>query len=203
MRIFKPIGNIIQFFFPPQSWRVPVILMLGFFAGLFFFLFYISKAPSYLSDDPATCVNCHIMVPQYATWFHSSHREYASCNDCHVPQDNFFRHYWFKANDGLRHAYMFTLRKEPQVIFIHQAGRDVVQENCVRCHSDLLFNDKMDRYSMAGHDYRREKRCVDCHREVPHGTVYGLSSVPNAKGVPLPQSPVPQWLNNIVKKDKK
>lgn len=185
---------------PPPKWMLPVAIASGILVGIALFTFYISKAHAYLSDKPEACVNCHIMAPQYATWSRSSHREWAHCNDCHVPQDNFFRHYWFKANDGLRHATMFALRREPQVIFIHEAGKNVVQENCIRCHSDLLFNDKMDRYSMNGHEYRREKRCVDCHREVPHGTVYGLSAVPEAKGVPLPQSPVPAWLNSMMNK---
>jgi cytochrome c nitrite reductase small subunit len=201
--MLKKIRNLIQFFFPPRSWKVPVILMLGFFTGLFCFLFYVSRAPSYLSDNPATCVNCHIMTPYYASWSHSSHREFTNCNECHVPHDNVFRHYWFKANDGLRHSAVFTLRREPQVIFIHSAGRKVVQENCIRCHSDLLFNDRMDRYTMQGHEYRREKRCADCHMDVPHGTVYGINSTPNVRGVPLPESPVPAWLNSIILKEKK
>jgi hypothetical protein len=38
--------------------------------------------------------------PQYVTWFHSRHREVATCNDCHVPHDNIVRHYAFKASDG-------------------------------------------------------------------------------------------------------
>ncbi|NJK86216.1 MAG: cytochrome c nitrite reductase small subunit, partial [Bacteroidales bacterium] len=68
---------------PPDEWKLPVIVLTGCIAGLIFFLFYISKAHSYLSDNPETCVNCHIMAPQYATWNHSSHRETANCNDCH------------------------------------------------------------------------------------------------------------------------
>lgn len=171
--------------------------MLGFFAGLFCFLFYISKAHSYLSDSPSTCVNCHIMVPQYYTWFHSSHREHASCNDCHVPQDNFFRHYKFKAMDGMRHSAIFTMRAEPQVIMIHKAGRDVVQENCIRCHSDLLYNDKGLRADNASHKHRADRNCTECHREVPHSRIKGLSSTPDAKGVPTPGTAVPKWLSKI------
>ena len=33
---------------------------------------------------------------------------------------------------------MFTFRMEPQVIRIKDAGRDVVQENCIRCHANYL-----------------------------------------------------------------
>jgi cytochrome c nitrite reductase small subunit len=178
---------------PPDRWKIPVIVMMGIFAGLFLYSFYISKAPSYLSDSPKTCVNCHVMTPQYATWSHSSHREVTNCNDCHVPQDNFFRHWIFKGKDGLRHATIFTLRKEPQVIHIKEAGIQVVQENCIRCHHKLFEHQK----KFAGKFEQVEERlCWECHRETPHGRVNSLSSVPLAR-VPLPESPVPEWIKKL------
>ena len=79
MQLFKKL-------IPPDNWKLPVILALGVFTGLGIFSFHISNASSYLGDKLETCVNCHIMAPQYATWSHSSHREWAHCNDCHVPQ---------------------------------------------------------------------------------------------------------------------
>jgi len=178
---------------PPQKWRLPVLLITGIFIGLAFFILYVSKAYSYLSDNPKTCTNCHIMSPQYATWNHSSHRRVANCNDCHVPHNNVFNKYYFKAKDGMRHATIFTLRKEPQVIFIHEEGANVVHNNCIRCHSKLLTDPKL-AVMVEGLDvHRTERKCWECHREVPHGRVNSLSSVPNAK-VPLPESPVPDWI---------
>lgn len=182
---------------PPDKWKVIVIILIGVFVGLTFYIFKISKAGSYLSDDPKTCVNCHIMAPQYSTWNHSSHREWASCNDCHVPHNNVFNKYYFKAKDGLRHATMFTLRLEPQVIFIHDAGKEVVHNNCVRCHSNLLeLDQKLSRYDFS--HARTDRKCWECHREVPHGRVNSLSSTPNAR-VPVPSSPVPDWLKSDTK----
>ena len=178
---------------PPENWKLPVLIILGIFTGLFIYVFYISKAHSYLSDKPETCVNCHIMAPQYATWNHSSHREVANCNDCHVPHNNIFNKYYFKAKDGLRHATIFTKRAEPQVIFIHEEGQNVVQNNCIRCHKKTISDDKMTRYTSSFNHYRQDRKCWECHREVPHGRVNSLSSVPNAR-VPLPESPVPEWL---------
>lgn len=182
---------------PPKEWRFPVLMMAGIFAGLFFFLIYISKAHSYLSDDSETCVNCHIMAPQYATWSHGSHREYANCNDCHVPHNNVFNKYFFKAKDGMRHASMFALRLEPQVIFIHKAGQDVVHQNCIRCHSELLLDPKLVSSVENQKVHATDRVCWECHREVPHGRVNSLSSTPNAK-VPLPESPVPAWLKKYL-----
>jgi len=189
--------KLILHFLPPKQWRFPVMLLSGIFIGLFFFLFYVSKAYSYLSDNPETCVNCHIMAPQYATWGHSSHREYTNCNDCHVPHNNVFNKYFFKAKDGMRHASMFALRLEPQVIFIHEAGRDVVHQNCVRCHSKLLVDPKLSASVKDLHSQRTDRVCWECHREVPHGRVNSLSSTPNAR-VPLPESPVPDWLKEAI-----
>lgn len=181
---------------PPGNWRVPVLIISGLLAGLLIYVFYISRAYSYMSDNPSTCVNCHIMAPQYATWNHSSHRERASCNDCHVPHNNVVNKYYFKAKDGLRHATMFTLRKEPQVIFIKEEGKHVVQDNCLRCHAELLSDAKLKNYTSAYQHQRSERPCWECHREVPHGRVNSLSSVPYAR-VPVTGSTVPDWLKRL------
>lgn len=132
----------------------------------------ISNAASYLSDDPKACINCHVMGPQYATWQHSSHARVATCNDCHVPHDSTWRKYWFKANDGMRHSFLFTTRQERQVVTAIEESRKVIQANCVRCHTSLLETTSL------SHDASRS--CTDCHREVPHGRVHSLSSTPNA-----------------------
>lgn len=165
---------------PPPGWRDPVIVLLGIFFGLGAYAVYISRAPSYLSDDPQTCINCHVMNTQYYDWMHSSHRRVANCNDCHVPHDNFFRKYAFKAQDGLRHAAIFTLRNEPQVIYIREAGREVVQENCVRCHEKTVGTEFMYAVQPSYHNWLRERNCLDCHRETPHSRVNSISSGPNA-----------------------
>ena len=174
------------------------VVIAGIICGLIAYNVYVSNAVSYLSDDPSTCTNCHIMAPQYATWSHSSHRRITNCNDCHVPHDNVFNKNYFKGKDGLRHATIFTLRNEPQVIFIKQEGLEVVYQNCIRCHADQIkdesIEDKVGNYMPILND----RYCWDCHRGVPHGRVNSLSSVPYAR-VPLPQSNVPKWLKNIVK----
>ncbi len=188
--------NLLKRFIPPDRWKFPVLIVSALFTGLFLFAFYISNAPSYLGDKSETCVNCHIMAPQYATWYHSSHREKTNCNECHVPHNNVFNKYYFKAKDGLRHATIFTLRKEPQVIFIKDAGREVVHKNCIRCHKELLTDSRLLSYNTQTHESRMDRKCWECHRETPHGRVNSLSSVPNAR-VPLPGSVVPDWLKRF------
>jgi len=190
--------RFLPFLKPPDYWSVPVIIMVGIFIGIASFAFYISKAPSYLSDNPKTCVNCHIMGPEYSTWSHSSHREYTNCNDCHVPHNNVFNKYYFKAKDGLRHATIFTLRGEPQVIRIKQAGANAVQKNCIRCHGTLLADVKMNQRTDSLSMYRSKRKCWDCHRLTPHDRIRGLTTTPYSR-VPMLSSPVPEWLQSLMK----
>jgi cytochrome c nitrite reductase small subunit len=194
--------KLVKIIIPPESWRVPVILLLGIIVGLGLFLFRISNAASYLSDNSETCINCHVMNPQYATWNHSSHREVANCNDCHVPHNNVFNKYFFKAKDGMRHATIFTMRAEPQVIFIKDAGREVVQQNCIRCHNRFLTDNLVISNLSPLMSQRTERQCLDCHRETPHGRVNSLASVPHAR-VPKHESIVPGWLTDLMKTTKK
>jgi cytochrome c nitrite reductase small subunit len=165
---------------PPEQWKRPVIMIAGVFFGLAAYAFYISKAPSYLSDNPETCINCHVMNPQYNDWAHSSHREVATCNDCHVPHDNVFSKYAFKMQDGLRHATIFTLRTEPQSIYILEAGEKAVQSNCIRCHERTTGMQFLGSVLPGYANRLQERHCLDCHRETPHSRVNSLSSTPNA-----------------------
>ena len=175
------INNLIKFLAPPPAWRFPVVILGGILVGLFFLIAHVGNATSYLSDNPKACTNCHVMIPEYATWERGSHGRVTNCNDCHVPNDNVIRKFLFKASDGLRHSYMFTFRLEPQVIRIKEAGRLVVQENCIRCHSNLLHPISLRSISNKSIYENRDDVCWDCHREVPHGKVHSLSSTPFAK----------------------
>lgn len=191
------IWQFIKRFYPPSSWKVPVIIILGTLTGVGLYTFYVSRAWSYLSDSPETCVNCHIMKTEYTTWRHSSHGRNTTCNDCHVPHDNIFRTYYFKAKDGLRHSAIFTIRGYSQSINMLDPGRSVVLENCIRCHGQLT---EMVKANVSYEDVTsgNGRVCWDCHRDIPHGRVKSLSSTPWAE-VPVPKSPSPDWLNKITK----
>lgn len=183
---------------PPPGWRLPVAIVSGMLFGLAIFLFIISNAASYLSDKPETCINCHVMNEQYTSWRHSSHREWANCNDCHVPHDYVVRKYYFKAMDGMRHSTIFTMRAEPQVIMIREPGKKVVLENCIRCHQKLVDNVDLAGLSLEAIGHGAGKLCWECHREVPHGRVSSLSASNNVMN-PRLGSPVPVWLQDLMK----
>ncbi|MDR0882389.1 MAG: cytochrome c nitrite reductase small subunit [Candidatus Adiutrix sp.] len=170
----------------------------GLFAGLGLYTVYISRAWFYVSDDPAACLNCHIMASYYQDWNHSSHRAWTTCNDCHVPQDSLLSKYTLKAVDGLYHSAVFTVGAEPQVIRAREASSRVILENCLRCHKPLVTElVKMeDRYEDALQG--RAATCWECHTQVPHTNISNLASAPGAL-VPFPASPVPEWLSNMTK----
>lgn len=193
------IKEVIDRLLPTARAKMIGIVLSGMFCGLVLYVGYVSNAASYLSNDASACVNCHIMAPYYATWQHSSHARVANCNDCHVPHDNFFNKWFFKAKDGLRHASMFALRIEPQVIRTLDASSGVIMDNCIRCHTQL--NQEFvntGRIAFSDVTCGQGKACWDCHRNIPHGN-NSLSSTPNAI-VPYPKSVVPSWLQNIIKK---
>lgn len=185
---------------PPPAWQFPVFALLGLTAGIGAVVFWQSRAWSYLSDSPSACINCHIMMPQYSTWQHSSHARVASCNDCHVPHTSMAAKYFFKAKDGSRHATLFTLGMEEEVIKITPPSKAVVQDNCLRCHATL--NEGVSTSRCTGRLVKKdqERACWDCHREVPHGRVNSLSSVPNAR-IQLETPTIPAWMNPAHRND--
>lgn len=174
----------------PSRFQLAFFISSGVLVGVVLFLVYISNFFSYLSDSPETCMNCHIMGPEYATWEHSSHRERATCNDCHVPHNNILNKYFFKAKDGMRHSYIFTLKQEPQAIIIKEEGAYAVQQNCKRCHAGTIQNIKAMMTNNNKSD-GQERKCWECHRYTPHGKERSLSSTPFAR-VPTTKSMIPK-----------
>ncbi len=47
----------------PGKMILPLFVAGGLLAGLGAYAMYMSRAHSYLSDDPSACINCHIMTP--------------------------------------------------------------------------------------------------------------------------------------------
>ena len=64
---------------------------------------------------------------------------------------------------------------------------------CGTLVTELVKTGRID-YMMS--EVGKGKACWDCHRDVPHGGKNSLSSTPAAI-VPLPDSPVPEWLRKM------
>jgi cytochrome c nitrite reductase small subunit len=180
------------------KWLWFVFALAGVVVGLGLYTVYVSRAWSYLSDEPAACVNCHIMGPQYQAWSRSSHAVWTNCNDCHVPQDSIISKYAFKAMDGLYHAAVFTARRDPQVIRAREASSQVILQNCLRCHTQLVTE-----FTKMNVDYKQvlageAKACWDCHTQVPHTNISNTASIAGVGLIPFPDSPVPEWLGKLL-----
>ena len=143
---------------------LPVVLVvLGAFGGLGLFTFHYGEGLSYLSSDPLACVNCHIMRPQYDSWSKAGHRHVAVCVDCHLPAPLVPKLY-AKADNGWRHSKAFTLQNFPEPIRITPGNAAILQDNCLRCHADLVAG-----IAWSGRHGDAATACVHCHRTVGHG----------------------------------
>lgn len=149
--------------------------LLGGLVGLGGFTFKYAEGLSYLSSDPKACVNCHIMNDQFDSWRKGPHHAAATCYDCHLPV-GFPEKYLAKGRNGWHHSVGFTFQpssstgapdeklffREP--IRIKDANSQILQDNCLRCHGELVHE------VVRGSTWSDGAiRCVHCHRGVGHG----------------------------------
>lgn len=136
--------------------------ILGLAAGLGGFTFHHGEGTSYLVDDPASCINCHVMEDQYESWSKSSHARVATCNSCHVPRGAIMK--WVsKADNGFWHSWAFTFQNHPDPIQIKPRNRRIAQDNCVACHSDFVHEMRPEQRSD-----RDGAKCMHCHMDAGH-----------------------------------
>lgn len=143
---------------PSHLFGVFLAVGVGVLTGIGTFTFMYADGYSYLYDDPSACVNCHIMQPQYDAWMNSSHRNVATCNDCHTPK-GLIPKYISKADNGLRHAWAFTFDSFEEPIQIIERNQRILQNQCLFCHGTLV-------HTIV--DENNEPQCVSCHSHVGH-----------------------------------
>jgi cytochrome c nitrite reductase small subunit len=139
---------------------------VGVFAGIGLFTFHYAEGFSYFKTDSRACLNCHIMGPWFDAWQKASHHTSATCVDCHLPQ-TFPAKYIAKSDNGYRHSKGFTFQDFHEPIVISKSGSKILQNNCVRCHRDMV------------HDIRPTEKdpsfqCVHCHATAGHGSRAGM-----------------------------
>lgn len=136
-------------------------ILVGISAGVGSYTFHYAKGTSYLGDDPATCANCHVMQDHYDAWLKSSHRNVATCNDCHTP-DGFFSKHFAKAINGWSHSVAFTTGDFHEPIQIKEYNRRITEESCRKCHEGVVHAIDMRRPN------GEPMSCVRCHDSVGH-----------------------------------
>ena len=116
--------------------------------------------PAYITSSPRTCTNCHVMDAAYENWYHAPHEKVTKCVDCHLPHENIFSYYYVKFASGLHDVIYFSTGMTPDAIRIHPETAEIIQSNCIRCHTETVSG-------LSTHDMGRN--CWSCHRTVAHG----------------------------------
>lgn len=150
----------------PQGSRTSLFViiigvLIGVPVGLGGFTFHYADGFSYVSNDPKTCVNCHVMRPQFESWQASSHKTVAVCNDCHTP-GNFIEKYMAKASNGFWHSWAFTTGRFKEPIEIKPHNRKLAEVSCRSCHSSFLEASSLSQHKLG------EISCLKCHSQVGH-----------------------------------
>lgn len=137
------------------------------------YTFINAKGVSYLSNDSASCNNCHIMNTVYHDYTNSVHalsvkgEPRATCSDCHLPHA-FVPKWLAKAESGISHAYAFTfkLNELPTHLAAKEKSKQMIQDNCVRCHIDSV-GVVVNPTTIPNHT-QSALSCVSCHPHVGH-----------------------------------
>lgn len=110
--------------------------LMGTAMGLGAYTFVYARGASYLTTNPAACANCHVMQEHYDAWLKSSHRNVATCSDCHMPHDVIGK-YMEKARNGFLHSLAFTTGRYPDPLQIRPGNREVTERQCRTCHGEI------------------------------------------------------------------
>jgi cytochrome c nitrite reductase small subunit len=140
---------------------VLLAVMLGLVCGVGAFTFGYGKGASYLSNNPSSCVHCHVMQDHYNSWQKSSHRHVAVCNDCHLPHDAIGKMVT-KADNGFFHSLAFTLENFHEPIQIKPRNRRVTQNSCLHCHADFVHQ------MLPAEPEGQTLLCIHCHSDTGH-----------------------------------
>lgn len=108
------------------------------------------------SETPEFCGSCHVLEMEYEAWFHSGAHRRITCVDCHLPNDTFTSHLVWKTIDGFKDWLAFHTGRISDPIRLSKHGAAVIQDNCRRCHTEMISRINEDR------------QCWDCHRSLSH-----------------------------------
>lgn len=143
--------------------RLLVYILFGMFVGVGGYTFWYGQGFTYMLDDPAACMNCHIMREHHDSWLKASHHAVATCNDCHTPSA-LIPKLLSKAENGFWHSKGFTMQDFHEPIRIRPHNAAVLNANCIRCHGELTA------LVTAAHGPQPEAPdCIRCHTTVGHG----------------------------------
>lgn len=133
------------------------VLGIGVFSGVILAAVVISAYTA--SGSHYLCGACHAMEHVYKFWHVSPHKQF-SCPECHLPATHLPGKLVYKGRAGSHDLVYETMRIYPAAILLSAEGRQIVNGNCVRCHSSTI-----EKTRMAG----TAADCTTCHRYLVHG----------------------------------
>ncbi|MCP3177019.1 cytochrome c nitrite reductase small subunit [Desulfuromonas sp. KJ2020] len=142
-----------------------LLVVLVVAAGIGLFVLFGPPRVLAKSGEPDFCASCHVMEAEYVAWSYTGAHRTLKCVDCHLPNQNKFAHYVWKSIDGLKDAWFFYSGRVSERIELTEHGGEVLQANCIRCHSGTV--------SMIS----TQAECWSCHRGTQHrlsGTIETL-----------------------------
>jgi len=132
------------------------LLLAG--AGLVIML--LTRLPVLGLEEASFCGRCHVMQEQVDTYQHSPHRQTTNCGACHDPH-GLLTGSVYASYTGTRDVYRVVTNTTPEEIRITDMSKRVVQNNCLRCHGDIM--QEIGDTSQNGGNH-----CFHCHREIIH-----------------------------------
>ncbi|MGM0452180.1 MAG: cytochrome c3 family protein [Thermodesulfobacteriota bacterium] len=156
------------------------LLLVGLGILIAFPLFSMTYYTMVRTSTPQFCASCHEIEYAYNTWKTSTHHNnaqgfVADCMDCHLPAPHDTIDFFYtKTLHGIKDVIVhFTMDEYDREKNREKAYASFDNNQCRKCHRNILYiPDK--RGAMLAHRSLvyarpgREKRCVDCHRELVH-----------------------------------
>lgn len=128
------------------------------------------------SKQSSFCASCKIMQTRYVAWERSTHARSvhakADCINCHSEPGIIGE---FKAHmNGARYVFERVTGGHQGAIL----GAKVFTRSCEECHKpgDIVVKQAGHHVNHAAH-MAHKIDCVQCHRDIAHGTLLGQSSV--------------------------
>ena len=133
------------------------ILISGIVIGII--ISAIAVGAYHQSGNARFCGSCHSMNPVHQQWKASNHHQY-TCTECHLPDTHIVGQVAYKTKAGINDLIHETARDYPVAISLSDRARQIVNGNCVRCHTSTVAPTPM---TQGGAD------CIKCHRYLVHG----------------------------------
>jgi cytochrome c nitrite reductase small subunit len=141
--------------------NIKLLVYMGFSSALggLFVLYFLFGPPQVMAyfESVEFCSTCHIVEPMAEHLFHSVHSDKVSCVDCHLPNGNVIEHYVQKSWQGVIDPLVFYTNNVPDELKASAGMKKIVQDNCVRCHGQMVS------------EIDNKRQCWDCHRRLYHG----------------------------------